>query len=199
MAHSPEPWKWEKDAPRLIAKDGIVLSVEQDYEYPPSKEDAERIVACVNALEGIPTEWLADPDHWFPKVLRKVAPAIAEQELRKQPYDVAKGVVVERGIAEDGSLKDVKITFSKENPMTQPRCDLCRWWDEYDKVEITPLLSKETQSRVLAAGGCLTKTIGTCHRYPPPFHDEEYESDDGKGFPWTDDSDWCGEFQPNSP
>ena len=88
MSHSAEPWR--VIGPPSQGKCEIV----NDEHYPNhgiavgvTREDANRIVACVNALEGIPTEWLADPDHWFPKVLRKVAPAIAEQELRKRPKE----------------------------------------------------------------------------------------------------------------
>lgn len=61
--HSPEPWEWAKNGATLLPAFGeCVLSTEQDYEFSPSDEDAERIVACVNACAGIPTERLAIMD-----------------------------------------------------------------------------------------------------------------------------------------
>ena len=56
--HSPEPWTWNIDT--MISDSGDVFSTAQDYELSPSQEDADRIVACVNACEGIPTEDLVD-------------------------------------------------------------------------------------------------------------------------------------------
>lgn len=69
--HSPEPWTWSRvesgrpgrrlaDKPLhlLDCDDGCVLSAEQDYEQSPTEEDARRIVACVNALAGVPTTLL---------------------------------------------------------------------------------------------------------------------------------------------
>lgn len=72
MNHTPEPWFVEPflpdnglprgeilRAPRTLHEDGGVNSeVVVEYKGSPTLADAERIVACVNACRGIPTEAL---------------------------------------------------------------------------------------------------------------------------------------------
>jgi len=187
--HSPEPWKLETGN---VNDDVWVDITSADnarvlFGYPddnlPSLDTLKRIAACVNACAGIPTECLADPNHWFTKALRKVADSLTEQELRKQPpterpYSVANGVVVEKVIAEDGSLADVKVAFSEEKTMTQPRCDLCRFWELDGPADDTRGLTTDDK-------------IGWCHRYPPEKADDG-EPENLSSFCY----DWCGEFQP---
>jgi len=61
--HSPEPWKAleampEHDVPwRIIAPNRNICIVHKEDE---AAENAQRIVACVNACKGIPTETLTD-------------------------------------------------------------------------------------------------------------------------------------------
>ncbi len=64
MTRSPEPWRWSlgcwENPESLVDRDGReVLSCREEPSSPPSPEDAQRIVACVNALAGIP-----DPEKW---------------------------------------------------------------------------------------------------------------------------------------
>lgn len=63
--HSPEPWKFghrravgERASWIRDADDEDVLDTETDRNCFPDDDVLRRIVACVNALEGIPTEVL---------------------------------------------------------------------------------------------------------------------------------------------
>jgi hypothetical protein len=61
--HSPEPWNY---GDLLTDKDGEIIFDRGWYEgeqIDPSDEDWERIVACVNACAGIPTEVLTMHKH----------------------------------------------------------------------------------------------------------------------------------------
>ena len=68
----------------------------------------------------------------------------------------------------------------------QDRCGTCRFWEDADPDE--PAQPEEI------APGILTdpKKYGYCHRYPPR------PTEDSTGYPVTDLSDWCGEWQPKS-
>lgn len=68
--HTKEPWevKYVQGRPFIAAKPyeghpyfGCTTTIEvmSDEEYPTKEADAHRIVACVNACAGIPTEQLA--------------------------------------------------------------------------------------------------------------------------------------------
>lgn len=59
MTHSPEPWKLaqvDDDDERFTAEDATGHRLESDPYDGVSTEDWTRIVACVNACQGIPTE-----------------------------------------------------------------------------------------------------------------------------------------------
>jgi hypothetical protein len=60
--HSPEPWKARKNAfgDYLIAdsRGSPVIGGGTDDAYSADREDAERIVACVNFCRQFPTAWL---------------------------------------------------------------------------------------------------------------------------------------------
>lgn len=65
--------------------------------------------------------------------------------------------------------------------MERPECSSCPYWDELDDHEYAPI-------------------IGLCHRTPPRYTGSHTSSDSSKSatpdawdFPWTTESDWCGE------
>ena len=70
--------------------------------------------------------------------------------------------------------------------MTSPRCDLCRFWDEYTGLNDDNIPDP-----------------GKCRRYPPVRQKEGRglkDVDFPEGMDWTmpdtQGNDWCGEFQP---
>lgn len=66
------------------------------------------------------------------------------------------------------------------------RCELCRFWDSDDEP---PSLEDVRPGNPI--GLTITTKPGLCRRYPP------YKAtDDRHGWPVTEYSDWCGEFQP---
>ena len=61
--HTPEPWQVFEDDPRaIVTKENPMLSLlsvgEDGLAIMYEEADARRIVACVNACEGISTEYL---------------------------------------------------------------------------------------------------------------------------------------------
>jgi hypothetical protein len=65
MSHSPEPWYVEAGTPsevRIVGNGTILcrLCVSARTSLAQQVENAERIVACVNACRGTPTEKLAN-------------------------------------------------------------------------------------------------------------------------------------------
>ena len=61
--HTPEPWVYAEGGkyPEIYSSGGILIcdwDDRNDCVEAPSTEDGERIVACVNACKGIPTEAL---------------------------------------------------------------------------------------------------------------------------------------------
>jgi len=91
MSHSPEPWKIAATPPGHEGEGRDHLCWIQDSsgyfvaetEYADRVEevaraDAERIVACVNACKGIPTEWLEKQDNHLTRTIISVT-AGAEQ------------------------------------------------------------------------------------------------------------------------
>lgn len=69
MKHTPEPWDVHQDAAGIIVAklnpDMSLLGLDLDeYACFMNEEDARRVVACVNACAGIPTDDLeASPEH----------------------------------------------------------------------------------------------------------------------------------------
>jgi len=60
MSHGPEPWSYEGRGTLVDADDESITYFTHEWgEDVLSDADAERIVACVNACAGIPTEALA--------------------------------------------------------------------------------------------------------------------------------------------
>jgi hypothetical protein len=59
MNHSPEPWTTDsfESGGYIADADGNPVAYQDDYEQL-TREDAERIVACVNFCRGIPTDVL---------------------------------------------------------------------------------------------------------------------------------------------
>lgn len=68
MSHSPEPWRLEGDGfentVQCVCRNGEFIAGYSSDEGAISKGDGnwERIVACVNACAGIPSERLAQMD-----------------------------------------------------------------------------------------------------------------------------------------
>jgi hypothetical protein len=59
--HSPEPWQLNLDDGQAFivdCKGYRITTTDPELTNPLSDEDAERMVACVNACRGIPTEFL---------------------------------------------------------------------------------------------------------------------------------------------
>ena len=61
--HSPEPWKWQETGPidaHIVARDGTrVIGGEASEGYVFEDDpNIQRIVACVNACQHLPTEYL---------------------------------------------------------------------------------------------------------------------------------------------
>jgi hypothetical protein len=59
--HSPEPWAVSKQFPGYVCRFDGTRWVQIAYvgsPQSPCADDARRIVACVNACEGVPTETL---------------------------------------------------------------------------------------------------------------------------------------------
>lgn len=62
--HTPEPWRVAAKALVRLDSAYLIEAVENhDFKYgatlaATSQQDARRIVACVNACTGLPTEWL---------------------------------------------------------------------------------------------------------------------------------------------
>ena len=56
--HTKGPWRYDHEpgyCGELIAQDGTTIA---EFVDEPSLANARRIVACVNACDGIPTAWL---------------------------------------------------------------------------------------------------------------------------------------------
>ncbi len=56
--HTKEPWRYESMSgfcSELVGADGKLICAFVD---DPTELDARRIVACVNSLAGVPTDWL---------------------------------------------------------------------------------------------------------------------------------------------
>jgi hypothetical protein len=62
MSHSKEPWYW-KYGYIFSAEHKVVTYIDPRCDDEISQEDADRIVACVNACRGIPTELLGRVEH----------------------------------------------------------------------------------------------------------------------------------------
>ena len=64
---SPEPWSMGEDEiiPDILDANGSHVVVDFDKMWPDRTwvADLRRIVACVNACRGIPTEWLSDANN----------------------------------------------------------------------------------------------------------------------------------------
>jgi hypothetical protein len=60
MSHSKEPWTTERrgETCYVLSGDKIILTVKDGAIYGGQYRDAERLVACVNACRGIPTNML---------------------------------------------------------------------------------------------------------------------------------------------
>lgn len=75
MNHTPEPWTY--DLTHCDVVDDISDLIMRPPNYPVASDEdranARRIVACVNACEGIPTKTLEDPN--FVDYLKKTYPA----------------------------------------------------------------------------------------------------------------------------
>ena len=56
--HSTEPWSTSRINERQVLICNYKLGAFVTVESPTAEEDANRIVACVNALAGVPTEEL---------------------------------------------------------------------------------------------------------------------------------------------
>mgnify|MGYP003392976351 CR=1 FL=1 len=62
--HSPEPWRVADhygDFHAYDSNDNAVLTTDREVLNPLRDADILRIVACVNACRGVPTEALTDP------------------------------------------------------------------------------------------------------------------------------------------
>ena len=79
--HSPEPWKYSTDMDgrvNIFVDDGRVVTLCHAHLRP---EDARRIVACVNACDGLTTEFLETPDLAFSPA--RAAAKMAEIERQR--------------------------------------------------------------------------------------------------------------------
>ena len=92
MSHSPEPWGYKADGPPVDDPDGYCeifacadaefgqyitvvvtwVSEDGDAAYGIRQVDARRIVACVNACKGIPTEVLENLENGDVRVFQRV-------------------------------------------------------------------------------------------------------------------------------
>ena len=109
--HTPEPWQVFEDDPRaIVTKENPMLSLlsvgEDGLAIMYEEADARRIVACVNACEGIPTYQLTGEDG-NPVILGDMIDLLRNQrdtllpiceELRESAeywseYDVPLGIV----------------------------------------------------------------------------------------------------------
>ena len=111
MTHSPEPWTL-KPPPEKNGDDLYVVEDRDDkkvfdairyYPDPPNPENAARIVACVNACEGVPTDDLPKmSDNWrkwrsiqshFEKRDKVLADKQSEIERIEDRYPLAVGFI----------------------------------------------------------------------------------------------------------
>lgn len=86
MEHTKEPWRYDSQpgfCSELVGADGILIGAFVD---DPTKADARRIVACVNACAGIPTEELLVDNVEFGRMLKERA------RLTKQRDDLVVAV-----------------------------------------------------------------------------------------------------------
>lgn len=95
------------------------------------------------------------------------------QESTKQPYNWK---------------NPIEIPQLGSKPMTQPRCDQCRWWDKADDAE------EDVEGPDVVAGKCK-------RRCPQTMDTAAGHLNDGLDLAWgywpmTFAADWCGEFQP---
>jgi len=91
MSHSPEPWRVEPSGPRdephiIDADDGVVCEAMDDPPLGPNNLD--RIVACVNACAGIPTEVV----HVFCK--RMMTALVMASELSEPVREISEQLLV---------------------------------------------------------------------------------------------------------
>lgn len=98
MEHTKEPWKTGKNGKPFFVGDSSILGVKEGNEFilaqcnhnfeELSKANARRIVACVNACEGIPTKDLevnsgAVLDLVLPNLLARAETAEADRDKWK--------------------------------------------------------------------------------------------------------------------
>lgn len=116
--HTPEPWIVK---PRTVIRNGFiektisVVNSTQDEAicdvYKSEKNNADRIVACVNAMEGI-----EDPEHWVKLAKEKLASAKTAIDLQQvllkdyNPYKTAcESINPDNPMAVAESLKEVEL------------------------------------------------------------------------------------------
>jgi len=58
MKHTPTPWKVSERDWYVVSNRGHICEMMGPFGYDVNKANARRIVACVNACEGIETSWL---------------------------------------------------------------------------------------------------------------------------------------------
>jgi len=76
--HTPGPWKVERDGSVTAGQAYVIPSSEVLADFPQSpvsKGDAARIVACVNACEGVPTAELVAVAEGKPEAMGLLASA----------------------------------------------------------------------------------------------------------------------------
>lgn len=84
LKHTPEPWKIKDKQPYtiIISTDPLRYVIVNGFE---STENAERIVACIDACKGIPNKWLKDTETAEKVITRKLF-----DEFRKLEEDAKK-------------------------------------------------------------------------------------------------------------
>lgn len=86
MKHTQEPWDVHQDAAGIIVAkvnpDLSLLGLDLDeYACFMNEEDARRVVACVNACAGIPTDDLeASPEHGLPHLAEFAVSLVAQRD-----------------------------------------------------------------------------------------------------------------------
>jgi len=90
--HTPEPWNLIQYA-QVYSKDRLIADCRSWIPSGIDTNNAERIVACVNACKGIPTEVLSDPEYSVKQELDSLDAQIESRIKAEKERDELKGLL----------------------------------------------------------------------------------------------------------
>jgi hypothetical protein len=124
MSHTKEPWMaWRDGSDRNLVGPSTNYTVAQCFHTPEvdsCEANARRIVACVNACAGMPTDVLED------KSILKASAEIMQQRdellsaLESLLYEVERGMLPNSGPAQDIAREAIAKAAGYPNPSNSP-------------------------------------------------------------------------------